>query len=173
MKRFSRVLCSLMAGSALLFAAQAADLHSSQTDILQSAISSVQQEWQESGTIRTTDFSGGNCSVQISELLPQKHLYKVQLSVPDEYGSRSYRYGVLNPQTGTLIVPAEYDAIEALPSGEMLLHNCLSAPTGYWFADETGALTQIVLPDGYTDLLPDTSGLFILSKLVQKPVLTM
>lgn len=166
MMHIRKLLLSAAMGSALLFSAQAAEPQ----DILQSALPAVLQEWKNTGAISTTSFSGENYTMELSALFPQKQLYAVSLSGSDSSGSSFLKCGVLNPQTGRMIIPLEYDSITALSDAEMLLCQWDSVSPRYWSADETGTLTPIELPAGYTELSPDSSGLFILSKRVQKPM---
>lgn len=166
MKRFHKMLLSIAVGGTLLISAQAAEPQ----DVLQTVLPAVQQEWQSTGAIRTTSFSGEDYSVQVNLLVPQKQLYSVILSTTDASGYSFRKCGVFNPQTGRLVVPLEYDSIEATPDGELVLCQWGTDSPRYWFADAAGALTQIELPAGYTDLSPDSSSLFILVKMVQKPV---
>ena len=166
MKRFHKALLTAAACAALLISAQAAEPQ----DVLQTVLPTVQQEWQSTGTIRTTSFSGEDYSVQMKLLVPEKHLYTVILLMKDTSDASIYKCGVFDPQTGKLVVPVEYDSIEVSADGELLLGQWDDDPPRYWFADDTGALTQIELPAGYTKLSPDSSGLFILSKIVRKPM---
>lgn len=165
MKRFHKALLTAAACAALLISAQAAEPQ----DVLQTVLPAVQQEWQSTGTVSTTYFSGDDYLMQLSSLVPEKHLYTVTLLMEDTSGASIYKCGVFDPQTGKLVVPLEYDSIEATPDGELVLCQWGTDSPRYWFADAAGALTQIDLPTGYTDLLPDRSGLFIISKRVQKP----
>lgn len=166
MKRFHKALLTAAACAALLISAQAAEPQ----DVLQTVLPVVQQEWQSTGTVSTTYFSGDDYLMQLSSLMPEKHFYTVTLLMEDTSGASIYKCGVFDPQTGKMVVPLEYDSIEATPDGELVLCQWGTDSPRYWFADAAGALTQIDLPTGYTDLLPDRSGLFILSKLVLKPM---
>lgn len=166
MKRFHKMLLSIAIGGTLLISAQAAEPQ----DVLQTVLPAVQQEWQSTGTVSTTYFSGDDYLMQLSSLMPEKHFYTVTLLMEDTSGASIYKCGVFDPQTGKMVVPLEYDSIEATPDGELLLGQCDDDSPRYWFADAAGALTPIELPTGYTDLSPDSSGLFILSKMVQKPM---
>ena len=166
MKRFHKALLTAAACAALLISAQAAEPQ----DVLQTVLPAVQQEWQSTGAIRTTSFSGEDYSVQMKLLVPQKQLYSVILSTTDDSGYSFRKCGVFDPQTGKLVVPLEYDSIEATPDSELVLCQWGTDSPRYWFADDTGAQTQIELPAGYTRLSPDSSGLFILSKIVRKPM---
>lgn len=165
MKRFHKMLLSIAVGGTLLISAQAAEPQ----DVLQTVLPAVQQEWKSTGTVSTTYFSGDDYLMQLSSLVPEKHLYTVILLMKDTSGASVYKCGVFDPQTGKMVVPLEYDSIEATPDGELLLGQWDDDSPHYWFADAAGALTQIELPAGYTNLLPDRSGLFIISKRVQKP----
>lgn len=166
MKRFHKMLLSIAVGGTLLFSAQAAEPQ----DVLQTVLPVVQQEWQSTGAVSTTYFSGDDYLMQLSSLVPEKHLYTVILLMKDTSDASIYKCGVFDPQTGKMVVPLEYDSIEATPDGELLLGQWDDDSPHYWFADAAGALTQIELPTGYTRLSPDSSGLFILSKIVQKPM---
>lgn len=166
MKRFHKALLTAAACAALLISAQAAEPQ----DVLQTVLPVVQQEWQSTGTVSTTYFSGDDYLMQLSSLMPEKHFYTVTLLMEDTSGASIYKCGVFDPQTGKMVVPLEYDSIEATPDGELLLGQWDDDSSRCWFADDTGAQTQIELPAGYTDLLPDSSGLFILSKIVRKPM---
>lgn len=166
MKQFHKALLTAAACAALLISAQAAEPQ----DVLQTVLPAVQQEWQSTGAIRTTSFSGEDYSVQMKLLVPQKQLYSVILSTTDDSGYSFRKCGVFDPQTGKMVVPLEYDSIEATPDGELLLGQWNDDSSRCWFADDTGAQTQIELPAGYTRLSPDSSGLFILSKIVRKPM---
>ena len=166
MKRFHKMLLSIAIGGTLLISAQAAEPQ----DVLQTVLPAVQQEWQSTGTVSTTYFSGDDYLMQLSSLMPEKHFYTVTLLMEDTSGASIYKCGVFDPQTGKMVVPLEYDSIEATPDGELLLGQWNDDSPRCWLADDTGALTQIELPAGYTKLSPDSSGLFILSKMVQKPM---
>lgn len=166
MKRFHKMLLSIAIGGTLLISAQAAEPQ----DVLQTVLPAVQQEWQSTGTVSTTYFSGDDYLMQLSSLMPEKHFYTVTLLMEDTSGASIYKCGVFDPQTGKMVVPLEYDSIEATPDGELLLGQWDDDSPHYWFADAAGALTQIELPTGYTRLSPDSSGLFILSKIVRKPM---
>lgn len=61
MKRFHKALLTAAACAALLISAQAAEPQ----DVLQTVLPVVQQEWQSTGAIRTTSFSGEDYSVQM------------------------------------------------------------------------------------------------------------
>lgn len=54
MKRFHKALLTAAACAALLISAQAAEPQ----DVLQTVLPAVQQEWQSTGTVSTTYFSG-------------------------------------------------------------------------------------------------------------------
>lgn len=166
MKRFHKMLLSIAIGGTLLISAQAAEPQ----DVLQTVLPAVQQEWQSTGTVSTTYFSGDDYLMQLSSLMPEKHFYTVTLLMEDTSGASIYKCGVFDPQTGKMVVPLEYDSIEATPDGELLLGQWNDDSPRCWLADDTGALTQIELPAGYTKLSPDSSGLFILSKIVRKPM---
>ena len=166
MKRFQKALLTAAACAALLISAQAAEPQ----DVLQTVLPAVQQEWQSTGAVSTTYFSGDDYLMQLSSLMPEKHFYTVTLLMEDTSGASIYKCGVFDPQTGKMVVPLEYDSIEATPDGELLLGQWDDDSPHYWFADAAGALTQIELPTGYTRLSPDSSGLFILSKIVRKPM---
>lgn len=142
MKRFHKMLLSAAVGGTLLFSAQAAELQ----DVLQTVLPVVQQEWQSTGTVSTTYFSGDDYLMQLSSLVPEKHLYTVILLMKDASDASIYKCGVFNPQTGKLIVPLEYDSVQALSNGELLLYQWDFATPRCWFADAAGALTQIELP---------------------------
>ena len=159
MKRFHKMLLSIAIGGTLLISAQAAEPQ----DVLQTVLPAVQQEWQSTGTVSTTYFSGDDYLMQLSSLMPEKHFYTVTLLMEDTSGASIYKCGVFDPQTGKMVVPLEYDSIEATPDGELLLGQWNDDSPRCWLADDTGALTQIELPAGYTKLSPDSSGLFILS----------
>ena len=118
MKRFHKMLLSAAVGGTLLFSAQAAELQ----DVLQTVLPVVQQEWQSTGTVSTTYFSGDDYLMQLSSLVPEKHLYTVILLMKDASDASIYKCGVFNPQTGKLIVPLEYDSVQALSNGELLLY---------------------------------------------------
>ena len=96
MKRFQKALLGVVVSGALLFSAQAAGItNTSDTanDILQSALSTVQQEWKASGKIETTYFPNEYGFVHIIDLLPEKNLYTVNFSFDD--GVFSYKFGIL------------------------------------------------------------------------------
>lgn len=144
MKRFHKALLTAAACAALLISAQAAEPQ----DVLQTVLPVVQQEWQSTGTVSTTYFSGDDYLMQLSSLVPEKHLYTVILSTTDDSGYSFRKCGVFDPQTGKLVVPLEYDSIEATPDSELVLCQWGIDSPRYWFADDTGALTQIELPAG-------------------------
>lgn len=166
MKRFHKALLTAAAYAALLISAQAAEPQ----DVLQTVLPAVQQEWQSTGAVSTTYFSGDDYLMQLRLLVPEKHLYAVTLLMEDTSGASIYKCGVFDPQTGKMVVPLEYDSIEATPDSELVLCQWGTDSPRYWFADTAGALTQIELPAGYTRLSSDSSGLFILSKIVRKPM---
>lgn len=118
MKRFHKALLTAAACAALLISAQAAEPQ----DVLQTVLPVVQQEWQSTGAIRTTSFSGDDYLMQLSSLMPEKHFYTVTLLMEDTSGASIYKCGVFDPQTGKMVVPLEYDSIEATP-----MANCCSA----------------------------------------------
>ena len=105
MKRFHKALLTAAAYAALLISAQAAEPQ----DVLQTVLPAVQQEWQSTGAIRTTSFSGEDYSVQMKLLVPEKHLYTVILLMKDTSDASIYKCGVFDPQTGKMVVPVEYD----------------------------------------------------------------
>lgn len=172
MKRFQKALLGVVVSGALLFSAQAVGItNTSDTanDILQSALSTVQQEWKASGEIETTYFPNEYGFVRIIDLLPEKDLYTVNFSFND--GVSYYKYGILNAQTGKLIVPVEYDS--AYTVGDKILvgkvddsHEC-----DYWYVDETGKLTPMPMPSGYRfGSYEANNDVFVLYKNVKKPV---
>ena len=109
MKRFQKALLTAAACAALLISAQAAEPQ----DVLQTVLPAVQQEWQSTGTVSTTYFSGDDYLMQLSSLMPEKHFYTVTLLMEDTSGASIYKCGVLDPQTGKMVAPLEYDSVEA------------------------------------------------------------
>ena len=172
MKRFQKALLGVVVSGALLFSAQAAGItNTSDTanDILQSALSTVQQEWKASGKIDTTYFPNEYGFVRIIDLLPEKNLYTVNFSFDD--GVFSYKFGILNAQTGKLIVPVEYDSAYMLGDKVLVGKVNDSNQCDYWYADETGNLTPMPMPSGYwfASYEPNND-VYVLSKSVKKPV---
>lgn len=118
MKRFHKALLTAAACAALLISAQAAEPQ----DVLQTVLPVVQQEWQSTGAHPHHLFFGGRYLMQLSSLMPEKHFYTVTLLMEDTSGASIYKCGVFDPQTGKMVVPLEYDSIEATP-----MANCCSA----------------------------------------------
>lgn len=172
MKRFQKALLGVVVSGALLFSAQAAGItNTSDTanDILQSALSTVQQEWKASGKIETTYFPNEYGFVHIIDLLPEKNLYTVNFSFDD--GVFSYKFGILNAQTGKLIVPVEYDSAYMLRDKVLVGKVNDSHECDYWYVDETGKLTPMPMPSGYWFASYEANNdVFVLSKSVKKPV---
>ena len=172
MKRFQKALLGVVVSGALLFSAQAVGItNTSDTanDILQSALSTVQQEWNTSGKIETTYFPNEYGFVHIIDLLPEKNLYTVNFSFND--GVFSYKFGILNAQTGKLIVPVEYDSAYMLGDKVLVGKVNASHECDYWYADETGKLTPMPIPSGYWfESYEPNNDVYVLSKSVKKPV---
>lgn len=172
MKRFQKALLGVVVSGALLFSAQAAGItNTSDTanDILQSALSTVQQEWKASGKIETTYFPNEYGFVHIIDLLPEKNLYTVNFSFDD--GVFSYKFGILNAQTGKLIVPVEYDSAYMLRDKVLVGKVNDSHECDYWYVDETGKLTPMPMPAGYWFASYEANNdVFVLYKNVKKPV---
>ena len=172
MKRFQKALLGVVVSGALLFSAQAVGItNTSDTanDILQSALSTVQQEWKASGKIETTYFPNEYGFVHIIDLLPEKNLYTVNFSFND--GVFSYKFGILNAQTGKLIVPVEYDSAYMLGDKVLVGKVNASHECDYWYADETGKLTPMPIPSGYWfESYEPNNDVYVLSKSVKKPV---
>ena len=172
MKRFQKALLGVVVSGALLFSAQAAGItNTSDTanDILQSALSTVQQEWKASGKIDTTYFPNEYGFVRIIDLLPEKNLYTVNFSFDD--GVFSYKFGILNAQTGKLIVPVEYDSAYMLGDKVLVGKVNDSNQCDYWYADETGKLTPMPMPSGYRFWSYEANNdVYVLYKNVKKPV---
>ena len=172
MKRFQKALLGVVVSGALLFSAQAVGItNTSDTanDILQSALSTVQQEWKASGKIETTYFPNEYGFVHIIDLLPEKNLYTVNFSFND--GVFSYKFGILNAQTGKLIVPVEYDSAYMLGDKVLVGKVNASHECDYWYADETGKLTPMPIPSGYWfESYEPNNDVYVLSKSVKKPI---
>lgn len=173
MKRTRKALLGVLVSGALLFSAQAAELPDTANDILRSALTTVQQEIRDTGKISTTYFSGSSDTVYIHALASQRNLYSVGVLAVFSDGTSTFKYGILNGENGKLVVPVEYDLIPSVWSDGRALLGRETAEQQYdfWLADENGTLTPQTIPNGYTQATFDeNSGLFILSKRVQKPL---
>ena len=173
MKRFQKALLGVVVSGALLFSAQAAEPQDTENRILADAIPKLQQMRKETGNIETTQVGDYTFYVRLRNLFPEQNLYTITLSFINEDDSSYLGNGVINMQTGELIIPTEYDFIVPLASGKILLcsYGTLQIPDQWWYADETGKLTPIQLPEGYDFAAyhPDIDR-FLLSKNVKKPV---
>ena len=168
MKRW-RYLCAaaLIAGS-MAVGAGAADVPD-YNSLLQSALPQLQQsvEADPASGYWYKDNDGYSCTLQ--SLLPEEHLYTV--SIYPNQGSRSGD-GLLNLQTGKLILPMQYDDITVLKSGKLLLirnsHN--GQPLQAWYADTNGNTEAATVPVHADVCYSNGDGYIVLGTYEKKPV---
>ena len=164
-----RCVCAaaLIAGS-MAVGAGAADV-SDYNSLLQSVLPQLQQSVEASPEKDYWFNNYDNCYCTLQALLPEQHLYAV--SIDPAQGSSS-GYGLLNLQTGKLIIPMQYDDITVLKSGKLLLirNSHDGQPLQAWYADTNGNTEAIAVPVHADVCYSNGSGYVVLGTYEKKPV---
>ena len=149
------IATALVAGS-MAVCAGAADTANRNT-LLETAVTHLQQQWQ-TGNHSAYDQTDAYYA-SISSLMPEENLYELYFSI----NASRHNHGIINMQTGKIIVPPEYDTVDVLASGKLLLAQYASENTSYfYYADINGTVTAVEAPvQGLYMGMPDDAHIFI------------
>ena len=89
-------------------------------EALQSSIAQVQQQWQNENDKSMYFINGDGYGGYASPLVPSKNLYTISLDI-DGYIKYGFLDGVVNIETGEMVIPLEYDTIDVLADNKILL----------------------------------------------------
>ena len=136
--RSGRFAAALLLAAALVAGSMAAYAGAADTAdrdaLLETAVTHLQQQWQTGNTSaydKTADYYAS-----IYSLMPEKNLYELFFSIDVS----RHNHGIINMQTGKVIVPPEYDTVERLENDTFLLTKSGQEPNTLdcWFSDTEG-----------------------------------
>ena len=136
MSRLRYFLAAALVAGSMAVCAGAADT-ADRAALLETAVTHLQQQWQTGNTSaydKTDDYYAS-----IYSLMPEKNLYELFFSIDVS----RHNHGIINMQTGKVIVPPEYDTVERLENDTFLLTKSGQEPNTLdcWFSDTEGNLT--------------------------------
>ena len=165
MSRLRYFLAAALVAGSMAVCAGAADT-ADRDALLETAVTHLQQQWQTGDTYaydKTDDYYAS-----IYSLMPEKNLYELYFSVDVS----RHNHGIINMQTGKVIVPPEYDTVERLENDTFLLTKSGQEPNTLdcWFSDTEGNLTVAASGLPCSMICSAGEGMYILASYEKKPV---
>lgn len=112
-------------------------------DTLKSAITQLQQQWQDNTNTDYVSTNGDNYYLSADKLIASENLYKINFSTNDS----QHKCGVANLKTGQIIIAPQYDTIDILANGKLLLTQYTPNTTSsFYYADLNGIVTEVKMP---------------------------
>lgn len=165
MSRLRYFLAAALVAESMAVCAGAADT-ADRDALLETAVTHLQQQWQTGNTSaydKTDDYYAS-----IYSLMPEKNLYELFFSIDVS----RHNHGIINMQTGKVIVPPEYDTVERLENDSFLLTKSGQEPNTLdcWFSDTEGNLTVAASGLPGSMICSAGEGMYILASYEKKPV---
>ena len=141
-------------------------------EALQSSIAQVQQQWQNENDKSMYFIDGDGYGGYASPLVPSKDLYTISLDI-DGYIKYGFLDGVVNIETGEMVIPLEYDTIDVLADNKILLSKEILGKehcSDFYLSDENGNITPMDLPVEGTCMSVSDEGYFFVGIYAKRPL---
>lgn len=141
-------------------------------EALQSSIAQVQQQWQNENDKSMYFIDGDGYDGYASPLVPSKNLYTISLDI-DGYIKYGFLDGVVNIETGEMVIPLEYDTIDVLADNKILLSKEIPGKehcSDFYLSDENGNITPMDLPVEGTCMSVSDEGYFFVGIYAKRPL---
>lgn len=141
-------------------------------EALQSSIAQVQQQWQNENDKSMYFIDGDGYGGYASPLVPSKNLYTISLDI-DGYIKYGFLDGVVNIETGEMVIPLEYDTIDVLADNKILLSKEILGKeycSDFYLSDENGNITPMDLPVEGTCMSVSDEGYFFVGIYAKRPL---
>ena len=141
-------------------------------EALQSSIAQVQQQWQNENDKSMYFIDGDGYGGYASPLMPSKNLYTISLDI-DGYIKYGFLDGVVNIETGEMVIPLEYDTIDVLADNKILLSKEILGKehcSDFYLSDENGNITPMDLPVEGTCMSVSDEGYFFVGIYAKRPL---
>ena len=141
-------------------------------EALQSSIAQVQQQWQNENDKSMYFIDGDGYGGYASPLVPSKNLYTISLDI-DGYIKYGFLDGVVNIETGEMVIPLEYDTIDVLADNKILLSKEILGKehcSDFYLSDENGNITPMDLPVKGTCMSVSDEGYFFVGIYAKRPL---
>lgn len=141
-------------------------------EALQSSIAQVQQQWQNENDKSMYFIDGDGYDGYASPLVPSKNLYTISLDI-DGYIKYGFLDGVVNIETGEMVIPLEYDTIDVLADNKILLSKEILGKehcSDFYLSDENGNITPMDLPVEGTCMSVSDEGYFFVGIYAKRPL---
>lgn len=141
-------------------------------EALQSSIAQVQQQLQNENDKSMYFIDGDGYDGYASPLVPSKNLYTISLDI-DGYIKYGFLDGVVNIETGEMVIPLEYDTIDVLADNKILLSKEILGKehcSDFYLSDENGNITPMDLPVEGTCMSVSDEGYFFVGIYAKRPL---
>ncbi|MBC5694629.1 S-layer homology domain-containing protein [Agathobaculum hominis] len=141
-------------------------------EALQSSITQVQQQWQNENDKSMYFIDGDGYGGYASPLVPSKNLYTISLDI-DGYIKYGFLDGVVNIETGEMVIPLEYDTIDVLADNKILLSKEILGKehcSDFYLSDENGNITPMDLPVEGICMSVSDEGYFFVGIYAKRPL---
>ena len=164
------IAAALIAGSMAVYAGAVRTV--TPQEALQSSIAQVQQQWQNENDKSMYFIDGDGYGGYASPLVPSKNLYTISLDI-DGYIKYGFLDGVVNIETGEMVIPLEYDTIDVLADNKILLSKEILGKehcSDFYLSDENGNITPMDLPVEGTCMSVSDEGYFFVCIDAKRPL---
>ena len=164
------IAAALIAGSMAVYAGAVRTV--TPQEALQSSIAQVQQQWQNENDKSMYFIDGDGYGGYASPLVPSKNLYTISLDI-DGYIKYGFLDGVVNIETGEMVIPLEYDTIDMLADNKILLSKEILGKehcSDFYLSDENGNITPMDLPVEGTCMSVSDEGYFFVGIYAKRPL---
>lgn len=164
------IAAALIAGSMAVYAGAVRTV--TPQEALQSSIAQVQQQWQNENDKSMYFIDGDGYGGYASPLVPSKNLYTISLDI-DGYIKYGFLDGVVNIETGEMVIPLEYDTIDVLADNKILLSKEILGKehcSDFYLSDENGNITPMDLPVEGTCMSVSDEGYFFVGIYAKSPL---
>lgn len=171
MKKLRYLIAAALAAGSMAVCAGAVRTVTPQ-EALQSSIAQVQQQWQNENDKSMYFIDGDGYGGYASPLVPSKNLYTISLDI-DGYIKYGFLDGVVNIETGEMVIPLEYDTIDVLADNKILLSKEILGKehcSDFYLSDENGNITPMDLPVEGTCMSVSDEGYFFVGIYAKRPL---
>lgn len=171
MKKLRYLIAAALAAGSMAVSAGAVRTVTPQ-EALQSSIAQVQQQWQNENDKSMYFIDGDGYGGYASPLVPSKNLYTISLDI-DGYIKYGFLDGVVNIETGEMVIPLEYDTIDVLADNKILLSKEILGKehcSDFYLSDENGNITPMDLPVEGTCMSVSDEGYFFVGIYAKRPL---